>query len=454
LWLLLLCLLLVLPHALGFAVVSAGDWPVGTSVAMLRMSATVLALVGACLLCIHWWVSANAATAWLGAALLSLGITQIPSALLELNNATAVAIQTPNTLLDTLLTLPFIALLAAGMGTRTFTHRITPILLGVVTGLTFGAARIVYSALDLERRLQLAEQSVTTGMVAAPVLGGLVVLIVRRLDGLPPWALHEMTLAAIAVIYGHVARLDTLDESGPWAVVGSAFLLVGSVILASTSAELLRGALRENEKKLRLHEETLHELRGTIAGVTSASRILLGMNAELSPAHKRRLTELLTTEMHRLEHLVADNSGERPAMVELDPVIANMVSTYRYLGLAIQWPPSGAWAWTRPSDLAEVLHILLSNTARHAPGATAYVSARIVGDQTEVLVRDDGPGIPASLREKVFERGTRQSRSTGHGLGLYLARQILAEHGGTLDLVEEGSAGTAFAIRLPLREPR
>lgn len=464
---LLLCLLLLLPHLLALALLTGGDWPVGTSVAMLRMCATVLALACGCLLCINWWISGNAATAWLGAAILALAITQVPSALLELDNSTAVTIQTPDTVLDSVLTLPFVVLLLPAMGTRTFAHRITPIVLGVGTGLAFGATRIAYSVLDLESRLRLAENSVTTGMIASGLTGGLVVVIVRRIKTLPEWARDEMALAAIAVTYGQVARLDTLDEAGPWTLAACAFLLVGFVMLASTSAELMRVALRENEQKLRIlaeraesaeqtlrsDQEMLHQLRGTIAGVTSASRILLGMNAELSPAHKQQLTELLTAEMHRLEHMLEDNSGEPPGMVELDPVLVNMVSAYRYLGLAIRWRPSGAWAWTRPSDVAEVLQILLSNTVRHAPGATVDVSARLVEGGTEVLVRDDGPGIPAPLREKVFERGIRRGRSAGTGLGLYLARNILAESGGTLDLVDDDSSGTAFVMRLPLREP-
>src|SRR5687768_17098310 len=110
-WLLLFFLLILLPHLLGFAVVSAGDLPVGTSIAMLRLTATVVALAAGGLLCIHWWVSGDRSTAWLGAAILSLAITQVPSALLELDTSTAAAIDTPPTVLDTLLALPFLALL-------------------------------------------------------------------------------------------------------------------------------------------------------------------------------------------------------------------------------------------------------------------------------------------------------------------------------------------------------
>ena len=101
---------------------------------MLRLTATVVALAGGGLLCIHWWISGNRGTAWLGAAILSLAITQVPSALLELDSSTAAAIATPPTVLDTLLAIPFLALLACGVTGRTFTHRITPIILAARVG--------------------------------------------------------------------------------------------------------------------------------------------------------------------------------------------------------------------------------------------------------------------------------------------------------------------------------
>ena len=464
-WLLLSCLLILLPHLIGVAVVSTGDMPVGTSIAMLRLTATVVALAAGGLLCIQWWVSGDRSTAWLGAAILSLAITQVPSALLELDSSTAAAIDTPPTVLDSLLAIPFLALLAFGITGRTFTHRITPILLAVSTGLTFGAVRVAYTSFDLETRLHLAELSFTTGMLGAAVLGAVVVGILMRYD-LPTWARNECIVAAIAVTYGRVARIDSWGESGIWEIAASAFLLAGFVILASTATELLRQALKENEKRinalaeraesaeetLRVDEETLHELKGAIAGIGSASRILTGMSSGLDAAQQRRLVDLLSVEMDRLERLIT-GARSGPAEVQLDPLIGGIVSAYRYAGMPIHSFASGASAWTVASDLTDVLHVLLSNAARHAPGATTMIWVRRRHDRVDVHVSDEGPGIPAALRDRVFERGARSDGSPGQGLGLHIARRVIEQHSGRLTLADDPRHGTTFIISLPLKEP-
>jgi signal transduction histidine kinase len=465
-WLLLLSLLILLPHLLSFAMVSAGDWPVGTSVAMLRLTATGLALAGAGLLCIHWWISGNRASAWMGAAILSLAITQIPAALLELDSATATTIGTPYTVLDTLLALPFVALLACGMGHRPINHRTTPILLGVISGSTFAAVRVAYTGFDLEERLHLSELSFPIEMIAAAVLGAVVVAILMRLDELPTWARNETIAAAIAITYGWVARVETWGASGGWQIAASAFLLAGFVILASTSVELLRVAIRENEKRiralsdraeaaeetLRTDEETLHELRGAIAGIGSASRILTGMSATLDSAQQHRLTDLMSLEMDRLERLL---SGTRhgPEVVALDPLIASLVSAYRYVGMPIHSFASGASAWAVASDLTDVLHVLLNNAARHAPGSSTMVWVRPRNNRVHLHVSDDGPGIPAPIRDRVFDRGVRADGSPGQGLGLYIARRVLDQNGGHLQLRDDPRHGTTFVVDLPVKQP-
>ncbi len=464
-WLLLFFLLILLPHLLGFAVVSAGDMPVDTSIAMLRLTATVVALAGGGLLCIHWWISGNQSTAWLGSAILSLAITQGPSALLELDTSTAAALDTPPTVLDSLLAIPFLVLLACGITGRTFAHRITPILLAIITGLTFGAARVAYTVFDLETRLHLAEPSFTAGMLAAAVLGAFVVGILMRYD-LPTWARNECIVAAIAVTYGRVVRIDTWGDAGIWEIAASAFLLVGFVILASTASELLRLALKENEMRikalaeraesaeetLRVEEETLHELKGAIAGIGSASRILTGMSSGLDTAQQKRLVDLLSVEMDRLERLIT-GARSGPAEVQLDPLIGNLVSAYRYAGMPIHSFASGASAWTVASDLTDVLHVLLSNAARHAPGATTMIWARQRHDRVDVHVSDEGPGVPAALRDRVFERGVRSDGSPGQGLGLHIARRVIEQHGGRLTLADDSRHGTTFIVSLPLKEP-
>lgn len=80
------------------------------------------------------------------------------------------------------------------------------------------------------------------------------------------------------------------------------------------------------------------------------------------------------------------------------------------------------------------------------------VRTRVVGDYARVDVIDNGPGIPASVRDRVWEVYYSRKR-TGSGLGLPTARRIAEEHGGSLDCASDEGKGTNFVLRLPLDGP-
>ncbi len=76
------------------------------------------------------------------------------------------------------------------------------------------------------------------------------------------------------------------------------------------------------------------------------------------------------------------------------------------------------------------------------------------GQQVEILVRDHGPGIPAQMREQVFEpyfrlEGSRNRNSGGVGLGLAIAREAARRHGGDLHFEETPGGGATAVLRLP-----
>ena len=468
-WALPISLLVLLPHLFGLTVVSGSEWPVETSVAILRLSTTLLSLAAGCVLCCHWWITFNRGTAWLGAALLAISIQQLPFSLVRLDSSTAQELSTPYTLLDSLMVVPFLVMLAFGANGYEFRRRVSPLLLGTGVGLGFGAIRFFYTAHDFESWAGVPEAPMWTGWVISLLVGVLAATFVLRMDSLPRWARREMAVAMLGLVLGLSANLDGVNGNGHVDVIANGVLMACFVLLAITATELLLDALREHDHELeelaeraqsaedvvRSDEERLHEVRGSVAGISSASRILLGLNAELSPAHQRRLTELLGAELDRLERLLTNETAD-PEVVELDPVIVPLVTAYRYLGLAVEWQPSGASAWTRKHDLTEVLQVLLSNTARHAPGSTAVLSAERQGDRTLLRVRDDGPGIPRAMRDQIFDRGAKRHGSSGQGLGLYIARKIVTQNGGWLDLDDvdqERRHGASFILQLPAREP-
>jgi two-component system CheB/CheR fusion protein len=109
--------------------------------------------------------------------------------------------------------------------------------------------------------------------------------------------------------------------------------------------------------------------------------------------------------------------------------------------------------------LEQVLLNLLTNALTHAPD-TERIAVRLRRDggpdgQAEVEVQDDGPGIPAADLPHVFTRFYQVARSdrpprSGLGLGLYIASELVAAHGGAIAVASEEGRGTTFTVRLPL----
>ena len=104
------------------------------------------------------------------------------------------------------------------------------------------------------------------------------------------------------------------------------------------------------------------------------------------------------------------------------------------------------------------LHRILVNLLRNARQAieasgrrkgVIRVSATDDGESCVVRVSDDGPGINARMAGRLFEPFVSGGGSDGTGLGLTISRELAANHGGDLRLVDTGPGGTTFELQLP-----
>jgi two-component system sensor histidine kinase KdpD len=109
-----------------------------------------------------------------------------------------------------------------------------------------------------------------------------------------------------------------------------------------------------------------------------------------------------------------------------------------------------------PVQIDQVLSNLLENSVRYSPlGGEIVVSAAPWRGSVQVRVADQGPGIPAPERERVFEpffRGDGGGGRTGSGLGLAIARAVVLAHGGRIWVEGSPSGGTAVVFELPVAE--
>jgi signal transduction histidine kinase len=113
-----------------------------------------------------------------------------------------------------------------------------------------------------------------------------------------------------------------------------------------------------------------------------------------------------------------------------------------------------------PDDLHRLVRNLLENALTHTPdGTTVRARARQEGENAVLVVEDDGPGIPAELRDRVFERfvrasGDRAAPGGGSGLGLAIVRAVAETHGGSVTVGESEGGGARFTVRLPAAAPQ
>jgi len=113
----------------------------------------------------------------------------------------------------------------------------------------------------------------------------------------------------------------------------------------------------------------------------------------------------------------------------------------------------GCWDRMR---LEQVITNLLVNATKYAPGGPIRLRVYSGQDTAILRVSDSGPGIPVGVRARIFdryERGEPESTTSGMGLGLFIVKQIVQLHGGSVRLEAGPSGGAEFIVEIPRRTP-
>ena len=117
------------------------------------------------------------------------------------------------------------------------------------------------------------------------------------------------------------------------------------------------------------------------------------------------------------------------------------------LTFAAPEPLPGRWDRLR---IEQVVANLLSNAIKYGGGAPIAVCAEAAPDGVALTVQDRGAGIAPEFKARMFDRFEQGSSGTqGLGLGLYITRQIVESHGGTIEVSSPPGEGATFVVRLP-----
>ena len=193
-------------------------------------------------------------------------------------------------------------------------------------------------------------------------------------------------------------------------------VILGFAELARTAGE----KAKTDAKVMRHLREVENETRRTVAQLQS---FLSYASGERAPRIPRDVNELvrdalaMVKPMARMKELHLEEAAGEPPRVVCDPFAVRQL----------------------------LLNLLLN--ALDFARTRIQVTTRAVDGAAEVLVADDGPGVPPADRDRIFRRFVT-TRPGGNGLGLSTSREIAQAHGGTLSLLETGP-GATFAVRLP-----
>ncbi len=127
-------------------------------------------------------------------------------------------------------------------------------------------------------------------------------------------------------------------------------------------------------------------------------------------------------------------------------------ATAKRLRLLLRADGTPATIRTDPMRLEQILLNLLSNAIRHSPDdATVEVTVDAASAHAMFAVIDHGPGVPAALRDRIFEPFERfdPSSGLGTGLGLPVSRRLAEALGGTLTVEETAGGGATFILKIP-----
>lgn len=210
-----------------------------------------------------------------------------------------------------------------------------------------------------------------------------------------------------------------------------------------------------------------HEMRTPLTAMLGFSEFLL--EHEVDPAQQRNYLNTIHKETVRLNELIgnfldmqqikARQATYRFKAVQVQPLIQDAVDLIalddNQHRIAIDCPPDLPPVRGDAARLHQVLTNIISNAAKYSPkGSLISIGAHHKGESVILWVKDEGPGIPQEVRDKIFEKfyrldNTDRRMAGGTGLGLALVREIVTAHNGRVWVESTEGKGSIFYISLP-----
>jgi two-component system sensor histidine kinase VicK len=214
-----------------------------------------------------------------------------------------------------------------------------------------------------------------------------------------------------------------------------------------------------------------HELRTPLTSIYGFAETLLRQDIPFGEEDRRTFLGYIASESERLTEIVdqllnvarldAGDLKVELGRIDVGSVVSELVKTVEESGamnghrFEVDLPDETLAAEADPDKVRQVFNILVENALQYSPGGgTVILGARRNADRVEVRVVDEGIGIPAGERERIFRKFYRaesaaRDGAAGTGLGLFIAKELVNAMGGRIWVDSTEGEGSSFSFELP-----
>lgn len=222
----------------------------------------------------------------------------------------------------------------------------------------------------------------------------------------------------------------------------------------------------------RLQEEFIHtishELRSPLGFIKGYVTTLLREDMQWDQQTKTDFLQIIDRETNNLQDLINDlldsarlQTGQlrlNMQMVRVDSIIRDEINRNQQnhpdLKCDIHADPDIPAIEADPRRLSQVIENLISNSMKYAPGSPVHFEIHTTGETLVITVNDEGQGIGETYLPQIFTRFFRSPeqsmKARGTGLGLFICKQIIEQHNGSITVASPPGSGAVFTINLPL----
>ncbi|MEJ7635651.1 ATP-binding protein [Aeromicrobium sp.] len=279
--------------------------------------------------------------------------------------------------------------------------------------------------------------------------------------------------------YDGIAIRTRISEQAWWSPKGSEYLITATLVRDRPAGPVQRVVVSVRNARVRNQRDrersdlvatVAHELRSPLTGIKGFTSTLLTKWDRFSDEQRQLMLETVDSDADRLSRLITElldaariDAGRltlKRGPVKLDEVVRHVLTNVsggatEPFGISIG--DDLELIWGDSDRITQVVTNLVENAMRHGFGLREVVVQNTQHPEFQggvsLQVHDNGPGIPEEMRQRVFSRFWRAGPGAGSGLGMYIVRGIVEQHGGTIEIKDAEGGGAQIRVWFPINEP-